>query len=66
MNDRPVCDVCGKPATNAACDVYRRDRWDGYVENTPAEHVRHGCDDHPTESHAIDVSTVLVPPRNPW
>lgn len=65
MDERPKCDVCGKPATNAARDVYQRDSWGGYLEFTPDDHVKFGCDEHKTTSNQIDVSTILTPPQ-PW
>ena len=59
-NELPKCDVCGKPATNAARDVYRTpDIVTGYYHQWPSKAVRYGCDEHecsPTEYIGIPPS----------
>ena len=54
----PVCDRCGKPATNAARDYYRQmNHKTGGYEQKPVESVKYGCNEHEAESHVIDVSS---------
>lgn len=53
----PTCDVCGKPATNAAVDVLRHEapghQW---VQRSPAGLPKYGCDEHPVQSEELGVT----------
>lgn len=56
-----LCRVCGKPATSAACDAYRKyNIMTGGFDFSPGDYARYGCDEHPAESNDIDISTPLM------
>ena len=54
---RPVCDVCGKPATNAAQDIKEILTKDGTKRMEPLSppNIKYGCDFHPAESEVFTV-----------
>lgn len=61
MTPSPICEVCGKPATNWAQDVYVRERFDrDWIERSPSGIIHAGCDQHPAKSREIDISTPLA------
>jgi hypothetical protein len=51
-----VCNVCGKPATNGACDIQEIVTENGIrkyqISSNP---IRFGCKKHPTKSITYDV-----------
>jgi hypothetical protein len=48
---RPVCDICGKPATMQARDVIRDEQLvSREVKVSPVGGVRYGCRKHPVAS----------------
>jgi hypothetical protein len=61
VNDK-LCNVCGKPATNAARDVMRHEvPSEMYVQFSPVGGVKYGCDEHPATSE--EHLTQLPPER---
>ena len=56
---KPVCDVCGKPATHGCRDTYRIEPWDSpYVKFRPIpDSEKYGCNDHAPEPKEVTVST---------
>ena len=48
------CDMCGRPATNAAVDTIRTDEpGDAFITRAPVGPAKYGCDVHPVESREV-------------
>jgi hypothetical protein len=57
----PVCDVCGKPATNCAVDtVATANHVTGYMEVAPIGRDKLGCDEHPTTSEHYESDPTIL------
>lgn len=66
-SSHPKCDVCGKPATSLARDVYQTEPDEGFETFRPGP-MKAGCAEHPAESLEYDRNGELVGPtrnRNP-
>lgn len=54
-----TCDVCGKPATHYAQDIYQWDDGSGWLMRRPYNppRIHAGCDEHRVESKLSEIHT---------